>query len=249
MQENQLKLNFQRDDRGLIKDYNYNFSEDGSVNWRAMVKDEFLFPNKSWFELRKKPMPKSIDGLEDHQLLIKLGGIKELAKLRGFKSVKYDFIKCEDFHVSVLCSIEFLPNYETNFESVLFQDAANATLNNTSSFATKFLETIACNRAFVRCVRNFLNIHIVGDDEIDKSGLSSPSLSNPSSSLTPQGFVKSSAEAFGLSSFENFIDQLRQWHKDGSYIINLQEFDPSSWTSYDDIPPKIAREIIKLLKK
>ena len=35
-----------------------------------------------------------------------------------------------------------LPNYETFGEPITFQDMANATLNNTSSFATKFLETI-----------------------------------------------------------------------------------------------------------
>ena len=58
----------------------YEFDEDGSVNWRSMIKDEHLFPNKSWFDLRKD-LPRTIDGLKDHQLLIKLSGIKELAKL------------------------------------------------------------------------------------------------------------------------------------------------------------------------
>ena len=53
-------------------------------------------------------------------------------------------------------NITYLPNYETNFKEVTFSDVANATIENTSSFAKKFLETIACNRAFVRCVRNFL---------------------------------------------------------------------------------------------
>ena len=56
---------------------------------------EHLFPNKSWFDLRKKDMPRSVVGLGDHQLLIKLSGIKELAKLRGFLDVSYDIVKCE----------------------------------------------------------------------------------------------------------------------------------------------------------
>ena len=52
---------------------------------------------------------------------------------------------------------------------VLYEEYANATSENTNDFCLKFLETIACNRAFVRCVRNFLNINIVGVDELDNS--------------------------------------------------------------------------------
>ena len=159
---------FKRDKHGLLENIQYSFNEDGSVDWRSMIKDEHLFPNKSWFQLRKKDCPRSIDGLADHQLLIKLSGIKELARLRGFSKVHYETVKCEDHHVAVSCCITFIANYETDNEPVYFEDMANATIDNTNSFAKKFLETIACNRAFVRCVRNFLNVHIVGDDEIDK---------------------------------------------------------------------------------
>ena len=62
---------FQRDYNGLLENVQYVFNDDGSVNWRAMIKEEHLFPNKSWFESRKKDMPTSIQGLEDNQLLIK----------------------------------------------------------------------------------------------------------------------------------------------------------------------------------
>jgi hypothetical protein len=30
-------------------DFKYN--EDETINWRAMVKSEYLYPNKDWFEL------------------------------------------------------------------------------------------------------------------------------------------------------------------------------------------------------
>ena len=80
---------FSRDENGLLKNVEYPFNEDGSVNWRGLVKEEHLFPNKSWFQMRGKDTPRSIEGLADHQLLIKLGGIKELAKLRGFSDVTY----------------------------------------------------------------------------------------------------------------------------------------------------------------
>ena len=235
---------FQRDYNGLLENVQYVFNDDCSVNWRAMIKEEHLFPNKSWFESRKKDMPTSIQGLEDNQLLIKLGGIKELAKLRGFKNIKYTFQKCEQGHVAVTCGINFIPNYETAGE-VYFEDAANATLNNTSSFATKFLETIACNRAFVRCVRNFLNVHIVGDDEIDKSDTKRVQEAATNAPLSPSSVLQSTAsQVLGITSFEDFKSALRKMWAAGTY----KNEDAANWSSFDDIPAKESRKIIATLK-
>jgi hypothetical protein len=237
---------YKRDENGLLENVDYIFNDDGSVDWRSMIKDEHLFPNKGWFESRKKSVPRSVEGLKDYQLLIKLSGIKELARLRGFESVSYYSDKCELNHVAVCCTMTFIGNYETGGGSIVFQDMANATLENTSSFATKFLETIACNRAFVRCVRNFLNIHIVGDDEIDKSDSLQP-VKFGSESLSPQGILKNEAALSGISNFESFINTLRGWHRDEVFKVP-SSIDPSSWSGYTDIPPKYAREFLKILK-
>jgi hypothetical protein len=235
---------FQRNAFGLLSNVDYVFAEDGSVNWRSMIKDEHLFPNRSWFDLRKKDMPRTIDGLGDHQLLIKLSGIKELAKLRGFTDVAYEVVKCQPDHVAVICRMTFLPNYETGGKPVQFQDMANATLNNTSSFATKFLETIACNRAFVRCVRNFLNVHIVGDDEIDKSNNPSGNLGSISPTLTPYSMVENLAkEKLNCANFEEFKSVLRDWWK----IEKYQNDNAKDWNSYSDISPTDARILMKLI--
>jgi hypothetical protein len=239
---------FKRNPFGLLDNVDYAFAEDGSVNWRSMIKDEHLFPNRSWFDLRKKDVPRSIDGLGDHQLLIKLSGIKELAKLRGFSDVSYDVVKCEPDHVAVICRVTFLPNYETGGKSVVFQDMANATLDNTSSFATKFLETIACNRAFVRCVRNFLNVHIVGDDEIDKSNNSGGgnSSSNISPSLTPYSMVENLAkEKLNCSNFEEFRVILRDWWKNEKY----QNDNAKNWNDFSDISPTDARILMRKINE
>jgi hypothetical protein len=238
---------YKRDKNGLLENVQYQFNEDGSINWRAMIKEEHLFPNKSWFEARKKPMPKTIEGLQDSQLLIKLSGIKELAKLRGFSSVSYFVEKCEHDHVAVSCSMRFTSNYETNNEQVHFQDMANATLNNTSNFATKFLETIACNRAFVRCVRNFLNVHIVGDDEIDKSDSRAAPIQNATSasSLSPTSILENTAaKELGCGTFKDFKESLRKFWADETY----RNEDAANWGSYDDIPAKEARVLLKVIK-
>lgn len=234
---------FKRNGFGLLDNVDYTFDDDGSVNWRSMIKDEHLFPNKSWFDMRRKDVPRTIDGLGDHQLLIKLSGIKELAKLRGFSDVAYEVVKCEPDHVAVICRVTFLPNYETGGKAVVFQDMANATLNNTSNFATKFLETIACNRAFVRAVRNFLNVHIVGDDEIDKSTAPAPT-ANTNMGLTPSSMVEGLAkEKLSCANFEEFRTVLRDWWQSGKYKNN----DVKDWNDYGDIPAAQARILMKLI--
>lgn len=244
---NEGPSNFSRDENGLLKNIQYIFSDDGSVDWRAMIKDEHLFPNRSWFELRKKDCPRSIDGLADHQLLIKLSGIKELARLRGFKSIQYDFVKCEIDHVAVTCSMEFFSNYETNNKDVVFQDSANATIDNTNSFAKKFLETIACNRAFVRCVRNFLNVHIVGDDEIDKSDSGKHPQSN-SNDLSPSGFLKKELkDSHSISDYNSFLPLLRELHK--SHKISISTEVIKTWGDFSDISAKDCRILLGALKQ
>ena len=240
---------WKRNEHGLLESVDYIFNEDGSVNWRAMINPEHLYPNKDWFEMRKMPVPDSIEGLDDSQLLIKLGGIKELAKLRGINSVSYVVEESSDERSVVRCLVDFISNYETADEQgiggIHFSSVANATIHNTNGFAAKFLECIAENRAFVRAVRNFLGIHIVGADEIDTSKNKSPIVVPPSSSgakdISPQGILK---EKVGTD-FNSFLNKLRALYSDGKY-----ENDPEvikSWKDYKDIPAKECRKLLKLI--
>ena len=75
-----------RDDNGLISQpkIDYVFDERGFVDWRKMVKTEYLVAN------RQRTQEADVTQLEDKDLLILLGGIKELAQIRGYSSVEYD---------------------------------------------------------------------------------------------------------------------------------------------------------------
>ncbi len=261
MSENNTPSPFEkylRNEHGLISSVEYIFNEDGSVNWRAMIKPEFLYPNKDWFEIRKQNVPNSIEGLEDRQLLIMLGGIKELAKLRGIRSVSYNVSHPSENYVVAQCSIEWIGNYETGYKPSYYEDIANATSHNTDDFCLKFLETIACNRAFVRCVRNFLNVHIVGADEIDKSknrvaDISDLIVSN-AIPITPQGTLeKAINEKLKIQSFDKFKVFLREIWKNAKEANNTDIVevldDAKNWNTYKDIPAKSSRVLLKVINE
>lgn len=229
---------YQRDENGLLKNIQYVFHEDGSIDWRKMVNDKHLFPNAQAFNGNP---PSSIEGIPDNKLLIKLAGIKELARLRGFSDITYEVVKCELDHVAVICTMVFIPNYETDAKPIVFQDMANATLDNTHDFGQNFLETMACNRAFVRCVRNFLNIHIVGADEIGKNDNKSVKKNSGPPSLSPQSMIAASYD----KNFEEFKSDLRKlWAKD-----LYKNKEAAHWQDFNDLPIKEARVLIKLIKE
>ena len=107
----------------------------------------------------------------------------------------------------------------------------------------KFLETIAANRAFVRCVRNFLNVHIVGADEIDssQSNAAPPVTQEPKrpDKLSPINLLMEKVD-LGEEDFSTFKDILRGLWKNKQY----QNEKAADWESWDDIP---KREVVKIL--
>jgi hypothetical protein len=194
-------------------------------------------------------VPNSVEGLQDNQLLIMLGGIKELAKLRGYTSVDFELENISDNYVTAKCTISWSNNYET-VDATTYTDVANASASNTDAFCLKFLETIACNRAFVRCVRNYLNVHIVGADEIDKSrgadnSSTVESSDNLSPVITPSALLeKILRDKHSVSSFESFKEILRDLWKSEKY----RNEEAREWKSFEDISAKEAKKLIITLK-
>jgi len=242
-------LKLQRDEFGLLKNVDYKFTADGWVDWKAMINPKFLYPNKSWFERNNQPVPDSIKGLEDHQLLCKLGGYKELARLRGYSNVEYKLQYLEN-GVSAICSINWLPNYETLMQRNLsfvngyanFSSIANSTSDNCGDFMAAFKETQAENRAFVRCVRNFLNVNIVGDDEISKGKTAEQEVVAPSA-MNPQKNLEKLALSKGFNSCESLKKDLLLPNK-----FSPKEKPKTNWAGYADIPANECWRISTLLE-
>ena len=222
-----------RNEYGLIEDVNTNYvyNEDGSINWRKMVKQEYLVPN------RQKTQETDVSKLEDKDLLILLGGIKELAQIRGFTSVSYNVVSATDSYFSTSCKISWIPNYETQNQVITFEALADASLQNTKSFAKYFLAAIAENRAFVRCVRNFLKINIVSQEELGdvKMAYETPISENPTS---PHSLLEKIMKEKGIS-FENLKIKLVK-----EKLENSQNFN-----NILDIPKSKIFELIERIKK
>lgn len=161
---------FERNEFGLICDgsINYVYNEDGTINWRKMVKPEFLVPHKQVFEKMGRPVPETIEGLTDRELLILLGGLKDLAAIRGFSSCTYQIVAPQPDYVVAACQISWIPNYETQGRAVISSGIGDASPANTNALGKLYLGPFAENRAFVRCIRQFLRINVVSQEEISE---------------------------------------------------------------------------------
>jgi len=171
--------NFKRDENGLLlkPTVPYKFNDDGSIDWRSMIRKEFLVPNK------ERTKETDVSKLEDKDLIILLGGIKELAQIRGYTDVNYSVNAPNQDYVAATCSIKFIANYETGGREITFSAIGDASPFNTKDFAKNYLGPIAENRAFCRCVRNFLKINIVAQEELGKSKDEEKNAFEPSSLL------------------------------------------------------------------
>lgn len=236
-----------RNSDGLIDGVDYKKKPDGSIDWRAMVRKEHLVINRQYekqlVEKLNKPFNEiTVDEVEDSKLLILLQGLKELAQLRGYTELdpKVEFASEND--VIVKTRINWIGNYETDGNPVVFGGIGGANFHNTSGFAQRYLAAIAENRAFCRAVRNFLGIAIVSAEEIDKKDLkeSADNTSTPAQH-TPQAVLEKTMENAGIS-FEVLKKTLEKY-------TDKLEGAPASWSTIKDVPPADVLTIVGLIKK
>jgi hypothetical protein len=230
---------FKRDVNGLLECVDYIFNPDNTINWRAMINREYLVPNRDSFKNQKDINLKELDvlSLADNQLLILLAGIKELAQTRGYKNVAYEVIQAQPDYVAVKCTINWIANYETDMQEVSFSALADAHLDNTKDFAKNFLMAIAENRAFIRAVRSFLKINIVGNDEMGKTTHVDADL-EPNTLITqPVALLEKTMEEHKIS-FEQIKERAIQKNMDGA----------DKWSSIKDISPLSMFTIISGIK-
>jgi hypothetical protein len=243
-QEEQAPIQtFNRDENGLIPNIKYELNESGLIDWRKIIDSKYLVPNLSKFPVGTENKDLDVSSLDDSQLLILLGGIKEIANLRGFSSVSYNIHSCSPQYVAVSCKISWIPNLESGGIPVEFESLADAHIDNTKSFARDFLMAIAENRAFVRAVRNFLRINIVGTDELG-DGKNQTVIHTESSveqvapASHPSNVLKEAMQKSNIS-FEKIKQTMVKENVEGA----------EQWSSISDIPNKTIFSLIQRIKK
>ena len=210
-----------RDSQGLLKGVDYKFTDEGLIDWRKMLSDKWLYPNPS-----KNLSTQDVSKLKDTDLCILLGGIKELAQIRGYTNIKYDVTCPSSDYVVANCTITWVPNFETEDKEVSFSSLGDASPNNTDNFARQYLAPIAENRAFVRCVRNFLRINIVAQDELAKrfkDGNFQVSTPQQAEVASPTALLEKLMKEKGVD-FQRVKNRLvRQKYKDADKIESIKE--------------------------
>lgn len=230
-----------RDKNGLISggSVNYIFNESGFIDWRKMIKTEHLVPNL------QKTSERDVTKLKDTELIILIAGIKELAQVRGYTDVRYDVTSPSKDYVIASCSIKFIPNYETEGREVTFSAIGDAGPHNTHGFGQAFLGPMAENRAFVRCVRNFLKINIVANDELEKMTFAKPFSPQSASALPEEDAQPSPVALLKKVMAEKKVDFNRLKKR-----LEDEEYDKvDSISCVESIPKAKIFELIERLKK
>lgn len=233
-----------RNEFGLLDGVKYSYQDDNLIDWRKMVSNKHIVPN------RDNTSETDVTKLKDKDLIILLAGLKEVAQIRGIKSVKYDIVTASPEYVCMKCGITWAGNYETEGEDVYFEGTADAGLNNTEGFGQIYLAAIAENRAFCRAVRSFLKINIVAKEEIApnkgkeaaKGRITMPS----AAALSSQSSVTMSPDSFLLTILkENNIS----FEQVKTKLIEENNAEAKKWSSVKDIPHLTAFEIIDRIQK
>ena len=127
-------------------------------------------------------------------------------------------------YVVATCKIDWFPNYETGGQPVSFSAIGDASLSNTFDFAQNYLAAIAENRAFVRCVRNFLKINIVAKDEVGPSNsvIDTAKVESQDEKLdsNPKNLLRKVMSEKGVS-FENIKNKLIKEEYEGAIRFRI----------------------------
>lgn len=229
-----------RNENGLLKVAQYEYDQYGFINWRKLVSPEHIVLNRLEMAkigvdvklLSKDEREKYLTDLGDDKKLIKLAGFRELAKIRGTSKVAQT-LQVDNGVVYCSCTIDFIPNIETDFKYYSYTAVASASCNDVTPSFSHALAAIASNRAFGRCIREALNISVVTEEEINPN-------ENPKIVESPQPLlaVKEKCLAKGIE----FATLLKYLEGKGHVI------DPN-WVSFESLPTYVALDCMSCVKE
>ena len=184
------------------------------------------------------------DNVDDKYVVILLSGIRYLMAIRGFKECSFDYNSSED-RASARCRIQFIGNYETNNEEVRFESTAERSKFSTVRPFNNFLVSLAENAALARCVRNFLRIATLANDEILGFQDNAPDQTEESDPTSPHAVLEKLLKANNWS-----YGQLQKALTSKVDEKNERVYpEAETWQSVKDIPKSKVLGIIGTLQK
>lgn len=220
------------------------------IDWKAKIEEKYLYTKNDKYK------DKPIKEVPENDLLLKLGGVQELARLRGFESVEYDISHIEHDHVFAKCRITWAASRVDGHDlpRQVFESVASAKSSGVGPKMADYLETVAENRAFVRAVRRYLGVNIVGEDEINKT---SAVKAAEAKSVPEKEIVRPSKMPNALDVLISVcktrkisVDDLKKMAEDLAKESKIAVSPETvwEWKSFGDIPPKEARTLSGIIQ-
>jgi len=195
-------------------------------------------------KISKKKEREVLETLDDKFKIVLLQFFKDIAHKQGFASINYSPIgQAHEGYAGLVCSIQWS-------NSQITSGVGDAHYNNTTSFTKHYCGPMAENRSFVRAVKQFFNISLLGADEI---GETPEEGEKKEPSTGPHVILKKVAkEKLGVITFSKFKEYLKTQLKNSpeNPWIKVEEYE--EWANYKDWPDvkksKIA-ELVENIKK
>lgn len=197
--------------------------ENGDINWFAHLEDDQIFLNQSYkAEVEKrynKPICEiDLKQVDEKYLLISLNGLKSLARLKGYKSIKFPIFQAQPGFAYAVCEIEWN-------DGVIVADSADACPDNVGQPPFSFyLSSLAANRSCGRAIRSSLGIVALCREEI---GISPTKIENAMSQADPRKSLQDKLEGKGRD-FNSF----KTWWN-ANHAKEGKEIEGNTWSELE----------------
>lgn len=206
-----------------IKEDKYIRKENGDINWFAHLEDDQIFLNQSYkTEIEKrynKPTSElSLKEIDEKYLLISLNGLKSLAKLKGYKSIRLPNFQAQPGFAYAVCEIHW-------DDGTIVADSGDACPDNVGQAPfCYYLSTLAANRAIGRAIRSSLGITALCREEI---GVSPVKVENTMSQADPRKSLQDKLEGKGRD-FNSF----KTWWN-ANHAKEGKEIEGNTWSELE----------------
>lgn len=242
----------------------YHYTAEGLIDWKAEVDPRFLYIPRELeakvVQLTGKPLAEvDLKALPENLVRIKIGGLNQLAHLRGVRSCTYPILQTRESFAAAVCELELIPNIESDMMPEVWSAMASASPLSMDLKMRPYMETFAENRSFGRAVKRALQINWLTDIEIGGDGREAADDAKQEAALSQQapagGFdgcdvltqvcrdhrdAKGTAAPIGFEALRGAAIKLNAENPpstDPAKPATRTQADPATWTSFKDIQP------------